>query len=149
MSLRISEYNPENAYARFEEQSLLNKYEHIQQNFHYWRGASGKRYLHTIYSLLECPLLPKANYIMVRRDEGKRIPLRIGCTVENACSLNLAYLRQKAAQLGANEIHIHLLCETSEQRMVTQMDLRAGLFSHLAAENTDDNAPALTNLGSH
>lgn len=119
-----------------EEASLLNKYEYIQQSFHYWRGASGKRYLHTIYSLLDCPILPKANYIMVcYNEDGNRTPLRIGKTVEEANSLNLAYLRKRGAQLGANEIHVHLLSDNPHDRMITEMDLRAGLFSHLGAEN--------------
>src|SRR4029077_8353939 len=37
------------------------------QAFHYWRGASGRRYLHSVYSLIGCPALPRANYILVRR----------------------------------------------------------------------------------
>ena len=41
------------------------------QAFHYWRGASGRRYLHSVYSLIGCPALPRANYILVRRyDDG-------------------------------------------------------------------------------
>ena len=37
------------------------------QAFHYWRGASGRRYLHSVYTLVGCPALPQANYILVRR----------------------------------------------------------------------------------
>jgi hypothetical protein len=25
------------------------------QAFHYWRGASGRRYLHSVYTLIGCP----------------------------------------------------------------------------------------------
>ena len=28
------------------------------QAFHYWRGASGRRYLHRVYSLVGCPAVP-------------------------------------------------------------------------------------------
>lgn len=68
-------------------------------------------------------------------NDGTRTTLRVGRTVENVCSLNLAHLRQKAAQLGANEIHVHLLSDSPKDRIMTEMDLRAGLFSHLGPEN--------------
>src|SRR5215510_11037456 len=45
----------------------------FDQVFHYWRGASGRRYLHSVYTLIGCPALPRANYILVRRhDNGSR-----------------------------------------------------------------------------
>src|SRR6476620_241263 len=51
------------------------------QAFHYWRGASGRRYLHSVYSLIGCPALPRANYILVRRyDDGRRVALSFGQT---------------------------------------------------------------------
>ncbi|MCK9911347.1 hypothetical protein MXD81_19505, partial [Microbacteriaceae bacterium K1510] len=31
--------------------------------FHFWTGASGKRYVHSVYELVECPPLPAANYV--------------------------------------------------------------------------------------
>ncbi len=118
------------------EPALINSIAHIDQTFHYWHGASGKRYVHTIYALTQCPIMPKANYILVKQEKnGKKIALRIGQTIESASSLNLAHLRQKAAQLGANEIHIHVLSNTSKERHLTELDLRAGIFSHLSAEN--------------
>ncbi|MGH1349392.1 MAG: hypothetical protein ACRBBN_01105 [Methyloligellaceae bacterium] len=117
------------------EPALINDFEHIEQSFHYWFGASGKRYLHTVYSLLECPCIPKANYILVKSHEnGEKSALRIGRTVEDASSLNLAHIRQKAAQLGAGEIHIHVLSDSQQERFITETDLRAGLFSSLSAE---------------
>lgn len=115
--------------------ALINRLEQIEQSFHYWFGSSGKRYLHTVYSLMECPIIPKANYILVRsEDDGNKAALRIGRTIENACSLNLAHLRQKAAQLGANEVHIHVLADTLKERLLTETDLQAGLFRSLSAE---------------
>ena len=71
----------------------------IGHGFHYWQGLTGERYLHSVYSLLECPELPKANYIMVRKlENGEAIPLYIGQTIGDTTSLNLAHIRQKAAQ---------------------------------------------------
>ncbi len=84
--------------------------------FHYWRGASGKPYLHVVYSLIDCPALPKANYILVRcQDDGSRVVL-----MDDAVSLNLAHLRHE----GANEVHLHLLAHTAEARDAVEADLR-------------------------
>ena len=96
----------------------------VGEGFHYWRGASGARYLHTVFALVDCPEIPKANYILVHRDaEGGRRALTIGQTVEDASSLNLAHLRRRAALLGANEIHIHMLAETMAGRCTVETDL--------------------------
>lgn len=107
----------------------------IEQSFQYWRGQSGARYLHTVFSLLECPVLPKANYILVRRDaNGARAVLGIGQTTAEAGSLNLASLRLRGAQAGANEIHVHLLAETAEDRARVEADLRAARLTWRESE---------------
>ena len=94
------------------------------QSFHYWRGASGQRYLHMVYSLIGCPALPKSNYILVRCcDDGSRVALAFGHTKNDAESLNLAHLRHEGAKLGANEVHIHLLADTPEARDAVEADL--------------------------
>ena len=94
-------------------------------SFHYWRGASGHRYLHMVYSLIGCPALPKANYILVRRyDDGRRAALALGQTKDDATSLNLAHLRHEGAKRGANEVHIHLVADTPEARDEVEADLR-------------------------
>ena len=56
--------------------------------FHFWSGASGKRYVHTVYSLFDCPPIEDANYILVRRaDSTTRTVLAIGRLLTNApCS---------------------------------------------------------------
>jgi hypothetical protein len=105
------------------------------QAFHYWRGASGRRYLHTVYTLIGCPALPQANFILVRRhDDGSRTPLLFGQTKDDAITLNLAHLRHEGAKLGANEVHIHLLAEGPSQRNDVEADLNAAHFSRIAAD---------------
>jgi hypothetical protein len=106
------------------------------QAFHYWRGASGRRYLHSVYSLIGCPALPRANYILVRRyDDGTRAALAFGQTRDETASLNLAHLRHQGAKCGANEVHIHLLAETAEARAQVEADLVAAHSRKLAAAN--------------
>jgi hypothetical protein len=93
-------------------------------SFRYWRGASGQRYLHLVYSLIGCPALPKSNYILVRCcDDGRRVALAFGHTKNDAESLNLSHLRHRSAKLGANEVHIHLLADTPEAREAVEADL--------------------------
>lgn len=95
-------------------------------SFHYWGGASGKRYLHMVYSLVGCPALPKANYVLVRcYDDGRRVALAFGQTGDDAVSLNLAHVRHEGAKRGANEVHIHLLANTPEARDAVEADLIA------------------------
>jgi hypothetical protein len=104
------------------------------QAFHYWRGASGRRYLHSVYSLIGCPALPRANYILVRRyDDGRRVALAFGQTKDDAVSLNLAHLRHEGAKIGANEVHIHLLAENSDDRALVETDLTAAHMRRLQA----------------
>jgi hypothetical protein len=104
----------------------------IGHGFHYWDGLTGARYLHSVYRLHECPELPKANYIMVRKlDNGEAIPLFIGQTIADATSLNLAYIRQKAAKFGANEIHIHVMTDSPKERDDVERDLLKGQFQRI------------------
>ncbi len=107
-----------------EEPALVCAEAAFDQAFHYWRGASGRRYLHSVYSLVGCPALPQANYILVRRHEdGSREALAFGDTKDDAISLNLAHLRHAGAKIGANEVHIHLLAETAHDRALVEADL--------------------------
>ena len=103
------------------------------QAFHYWRGASGRRYLHSVYSLIGCPALPQANYILVRRyEDGRRVALSFGQTKDDIATLNLAHLRHEGAKCGANEVHIHLLAETGEARRQVEADLASAHIERLA-----------------
>jgi len=118
------------------EPALICSEQMIAQPYHYWRGASGARYLHSVYTLLECPVLPKATYILVHREEdGTRRPLKIGQTVDEADTLNLAHLRHAGAQLGANEVHIHLLADSEEARSAVTADLNARQMGGTGSDN--------------
>lgn len=97
----------------------------LPARLHFWRGASGRRYAHTVYGLLECPPLPEATYLLVCRDaSGSRTLLDVGLGESDAPTLNLAQVRRHGASLGANEVHVHFLAETSEQRRRVLADLR-------------------------
>ncbi|HKZ96014.1 MAG TPA: hypothetical protein VJ045_03435 [Hyphomicrobiaceae bacterium] len=107
----------------------------LAERFHFWSGASGRRYVHTVYCLIECPALPAGNYVLVRRDEcGRRTALAIGRVMNEAPSLNLAKIRQHGAALGANEVHVHLLASTPTQSKLVEFDLRTGHAKAVGAE---------------
>jgi hypothetical protein len=100
-----------------------------------WRGASGTGYAHSVYSLIGCPPLPPASWVLVRRDaRGRRTALSIGLGLSDAPTLNLAQVRRRGAQLGANEVHVHFETATDDERRLVACDLRAGLFGTLSAE---------------
>lgn len=93
----------------------------------FWVGASGARYIHTVHTLFECPEMPDANYLLIRRDAcGTQQVLAIGQTANEAPSLNLAEIRRLGATLGANEVHIHMLAGSAKQAKVIEHDLRRG-----------------------
>ena len=105
------------------------------QRLHIWRGASGRRYVHGVFKLVDCPELEAAAYVLVRRTaDGRREALRIDRTRSDAPSLNLAAIRQYASQLGANEVHVHSLAQSETARATLMFDLRAGLFGTLSPE---------------
>lgn len=107
------------------------------QQFQFWTGASGERYVHSVFSLIGCPELPKAVYILVRHDQhGRRTALRVGRTGHDSESLNLAEIRHRGAQLGANEVHVHFLAGGDHERRQAELDLRSAHFSGLSAERT-------------
>jgi hypothetical protein len=110
------------------------------ERLHFWRGASGRSYVHTVYSLIECPPMPRANYVLVKRgSNGRAIALRCGQVRHAAPTLNLAELRQLGAQLGASEVHVHLLASCSEDARLIELDVAA---AECAVGNADFAEPA-------
>ncbi len=96
--------------------------------FQFWTGVSGARYVHSVYHLFECPPVEAANYVLVKRHEsGHRTVMAIGRAVNTAPSLNLAEIRQRASQLGANEVHVHLLAQGQDDSVRIEADLRGSL----------------------
>lgn len=100
------------------------------ERFEFWSGQSGRRYVHTVYSLILCPEVPEANYVLVHRDaHGHRSALLVGRTVHGSESLNLAEIRHRGAQLGANEVHVHLIAGSEAARRGIERDLKAAIES--------------------
>ena len=62
-----------------------------------------------------------------RRANGRAEALSIGRVANGAPSLNLAEIRQRGAELGADEVHVHLLADNSKLGKLIEFDLRTGL----------------------
>jgi hypothetical protein len=117
------------------EPAFLDGAADIAERFHFWSGASGRRYVHTIYSLVECPQVPAGNYILVHRDaQDRRLVLAIGRVGHASASLNLAEIRRRGAELGANEVHVHLLAPNAKHSRLIETDLRSGQCSGIVAD---------------
>lgn len=57
-------------------------------------------------TLLTCPPLNQGNYVLLRREtDGGATLLALGRLVSHTPSLNLAMIRRRGAELGANEVH--------------------------------------------
>lgn len=94
---------------------------------HFWRGASGHRYLHAAYALLACPDLPASNFVLVRRETDQSMAVvMVGSVSRASMSANLATIRQTAAQLGANEVHILTSETTDPKRQLIADDIAKG-----------------------
>jgi hypothetical protein len=97
-------------------------------SLHVWHGASGTLYTHAVTSLLFCPEMTEATYVLLHRDgDGTARVLRVGCLENTAPSLNLAAIRQLGASLGANEVHVRTLGGTATDRARVAFDIENAL----------------------
>lgn len=92
-----------------------------EDRFWYWRGASGRRYIHSIYEAASCPPLPGAVFVAVRRIGTLRTAVAVGrfpAVIEGGTT---------AAMLPngcvADEIHVHLLARNDGEARAVKADL--------------------------
>jgi hypothetical protein len=90
------------------------------ERFWYWRGRSGKKYIHSIYAGDACPPLPGAIYVAVRRIGHLRTVVAMGrfSTFWDGASSELA-------GVDADEIHVHLLARDNAAANAVLSDLQA------------------------
>ncbi len=93
-----------------------------------WRGASGRSFVHVVYSLIGCPMITKCSYLLVKRSEdGRRSVISVGSTVKNVPSLDLAHIRKTGALSGANEVHVYQH-ETDALAAAAEFDLASAFM---------------------
>jgi hypothetical protein len=86
----------------------------FKDRFWYWTGASGRKYIHSVYGLGDCPPLPGAIYVAVRREGPLRVVMGIGRFTPfwdgPLGGRDLSVLQRQ----GVDEIHVHLLAKSPE-----------------------------------
>ena len=99
----------------------------IGERFWYWRGASGRNYIHSIYRADACPPLPGAVYVAVKRAGGERRAVNVGrfCNFWDGSLGSLA--GSGIAGLDADEIHVHLLACNADAAEAVFGDLQRAL----------------------
>lgn len=100
----------------------------IGERFWYWRGASGRSYIHSIYPAGNCPPLPGAVFLAVGRDaSGNRQVLAVG---------RFSSVWDESESLFSapvSEIHVHLLACGAANAELVMADLREALMAGTAA----------------
>jgi hypothetical protein len=92
-----------------------------------WQGVSQAWYLHSIFDFAETTVITSCNYIMVRREfDGRRAALYIGQSGDLSDRLPNHEKFAEAQRLGANELHLHFLANSSAERFRIETDLRNG-----------------------
>ena len=110
------------------EPAEVNRDTDFADRFWYWHGASGKRYIHSVYVADQCPPLPGAVYVAVRRRGDVREAVAVGrlskiWDVQQGITGGL-----DLQQLGAEELHVHLLAREEEAADAVAADLHEWLM---------------------
>ncbi len=98
-----------------------------EARFWYWHGASGRRYIHSVYRPETCPPLPGAVFLAVRSLGNIRTVLGAG-RFASLWDVNIpAENATHWESLGANEIHVHLLSRDETEAREIAADLKSAL----------------------
>ncbi len=90
------------------------------ERFWYWRGASGKKYIHSVYVPGACPPLPGAIYVAVRRIGNLRTVIAV-----NRFSPFWDGTFSAHENMDADEIHVHLLARDNSAAEAVLNDLKS------------------------
>jgi hypothetical protein len=95
----------------------------FKDRFWYWRGVSGKKYIHSVYAVEDCPPLPGAIYVAVRRQGNLRTVMALGRFMPFWDNVVTGRSLARLHAAGVNEIHVHLLAKSPDQCEVILADL--------------------------
>ena len=111
--------------------SYLNAYADFADRFWYWRGASGRQYIHSVYTPRTCPPLPSGVFIAVKRSGDVRRAVAVGLFrhIFDSGSMQLAAPVARAA----DELHVHLLARKPADAEAVLRDLAAAVQVDLAS----------------
>jgi hypothetical protein len=95
----------------------------IKDRFWYWTGASGRRYIHSVYAVDDCPPLPGAIFVLVKRYGVMRTVVGIGRFSPFWDGARHGMGTKGLALADADEVHVHLLAKSPEMRDAILNDL--------------------------
>jgi len=99
----------------------------LERLFHSWRGASGHRYICSVYDVDQPPAFDcsRAVVIAVRRDAAGEasIAFVFQPDAQDGVQDSLGLWTLRARQCGAREWHVHLLAASAEERKLATRDL--------------------------
>jgi hypothetical protein len=101
------------------------------ERFWYWRGASGKKYIHSVYEVGTCPPLPGAIYVAVRRIGNLRTVIAINRFPPFWDGTFSAH-----ENLEADEIHVHLLARDNVSAEAILGDLKSAFEMEESASSS-------------
>jgi hypothetical protein len=98
--------------------------ETLAGRFRHWRGASGRRYVFSLYDASACPAYDDAVLIVAAKRQGEDRRILAICDTGALPELAVARAREAAASLGARvECHVHLLAGSRAERAAVIDDL--------------------------
>ncbi|WP_298428170.1 hypothetical protein [Rhodoblastus sp.] len=97
----------------------------LEKLFHNWIGASGRRYVCSVYPIGEQPVFDanRAVAAAVRRDANDASILFVFQPARGETRHDFARWTDRARACGADEWHVHLLAETAVERAFIVGDL--------------------------
>lgn len=99
----------------------------FKDRFWYWRGASGKKYIHSVYAVEDCPPLPGAIYVAVRSQGNLRTVMALGRFTPFWDNVVTGRSLDRLRASGVTEIHVHLLAKSPDQCEAILADLEGAL----------------------
>ena len=95
-----------------------------QDDFVFWRGCSGQRYLATVYNLEDLPDYIGVVVVFARKlADGRRQAITV-LQVESSLPIDLPSLLPQLEAKGAQEAHIYFLAQTVLERQAVVFDLK-------------------------
>jgi hypothetical protein len=116
----------------------------FKDRFWYWTGASGRKYIHSVYGLDDLPPLPGAIFVGVRREGPLRLVMSIGRFTPFWDGTLSADALADFRKTGVDEIHVHLLAKSPEVANAVLEDL---LQAYDHDESFEETAPSAAQTG--
>jgi hypothetical protein len=107
-----------------------------EPRFWYWFGATGRRYIHSVYPANCCPPLPGAVFVAVKRTGTLRTALAVG-----RFSVFWDWSAVPDVGVDADELHVHLLARDDDEAEVIAADLTGGLAEALPSRSAPAPVP--------